>query len=136
MKKAFTMIELIFVIVILGILSAIAIPRLSATREDATQSAILSDYKSIVTSISADAMANGRMMDLTSMYSVGGTILSVSSTVIEIGDSHGSSLVCVKLDVSDGKDINVTIENRTDNCALFDREASQEVSVLGFQVTR
>lgn len=32
---AFTMIELIFVIVVLGILSAIAIPRLAATRDDA-----------------------------------------------------------------------------------------------------
>jgi len=35
MRKAFTMIELIFVIVILGILAAIAIPRLAATRDDA-----------------------------------------------------------------------------------------------------
>ena len=35
MKKAFTMIELIFVIVILGILAAVAIPKLAATRDDA-----------------------------------------------------------------------------------------------------
>ena len=35
MKKAFTMIELIFVIVIIGILVAVAIPKLSATRNDA-----------------------------------------------------------------------------------------------------
>jgi prepilin-type N-terminal cleavage/methylation domain-containing protein len=35
MKKAFTMIELIFVIVILGILGAIAIPKLSGIRDDA-----------------------------------------------------------------------------------------------------
>ena len=35
MKKAFTMIELIFVIVILGILAAVAIPKLNATRDDA-----------------------------------------------------------------------------------------------------
>jgi len=35
MKNAFTMIELIFVIVILGILSAVAIPRFAATRTDA-----------------------------------------------------------------------------------------------------
>jgi len=35
MKKGFTMIELIFVIVILGILAAVAIPKLAATRGDA-----------------------------------------------------------------------------------------------------
>lgn len=34
-KSAFTMIELVFVIVVLGILAAIAIPKLSGTREDA-----------------------------------------------------------------------------------------------------
>lgn len=34
-KQAFTMIELIFVIVILGIIAAVAIPKLNATRDDA-----------------------------------------------------------------------------------------------------
>ena len=34
-RSAFTMIELIFVIVVLGILAAIAIPKLSVTRDDA-----------------------------------------------------------------------------------------------------
>jgi len=35
MKKAFTMLELTFVIVIIGVLSAIAIPKFAATRDDA-----------------------------------------------------------------------------------------------------
>ena len=35
MKKAFTMIELIFVIVVIGILAAIAVPKFAATRDDA-----------------------------------------------------------------------------------------------------
>lgn len=35
MKQAFTLIELIFAIVIIAILAAIAIPKLSATRDDA-----------------------------------------------------------------------------------------------------
>lgn len=34
-RPAFTMIELVFIIVVLGILSAVAIPRLAASRDDA-----------------------------------------------------------------------------------------------------
>jgi len=40
MKKAFTMIELIFMIVILGILATVIVPKLSATRDDADVSQI------------------------------------------------------------------------------------------------
>ena len=35
MRKAFTMIELVFVIVVIGILAAIAVPKFAATRDDA-----------------------------------------------------------------------------------------------------
>ena len=40
MKNGFTMIELIFVIVILGILTTVAIPKLIATRDDASTAAL------------------------------------------------------------------------------------------------
>lgn len=47
-RNAFTMIELIFVIVILGILATVAIPKLAATRDDAK---IATKVHSIVTGI-------------------------------------------------------------------------------------
>jgi len=46
-KKAFSMIELVFVIVILGILASVAIPKFAATRTDAEISKARADIASI-----------------------------------------------------------------------------------------
>ena len=59
MKKGFTMIELIFVIVILGILASVAVPRLAATREDAEVSATVANLRTLVSDASSYYVANG-----------------------------------------------------------------------------
>ena len=46
-KNAFTMLEMIFVIVVLGILAAVAVPRFSASKTDATISKGKADVASI-----------------------------------------------------------------------------------------
>jgi general secretion pathway protein G len=58
-KKAFTMIELIFVIVILGVLSAVAIPKLMATKDDANMVKEISNAKQIMQNASAEYISQG-----------------------------------------------------------------------------
>jgi type IV pilus assembly protein PilA len=48
-KKGFTLIELLIVVVIIGILAAIAIPRFGETRERAFRSSIVSDLRNVQT---------------------------------------------------------------------------------------
>ena len=59
MKKGFTMIELIFVIVILGILASVAIPRLHGTRGDAWITTTAANLRTLVSDINAYYVAKG-----------------------------------------------------------------------------
>ena len=58
-KKAFTMIELIFVIVIIGILAAVAVPRLSATRDDAKIVKSVANLRTFVMDVKSYYATNG-----------------------------------------------------------------------------
>ncbi len=53
-RNAFTMIELIFVIVVIGILSAVAVPKLAATRDDATVVRARSTVAAVRSAVSAE----------------------------------------------------------------------------------
>ena len=60
MKKGFTMIELIFVIVILGILASVAIPRLAGTRTDAEVATTISNLRTLLSDASGYYVAHGK----------------------------------------------------------------------------
>ena len=53
MRKGFTMIELIFVIVILGVLATVAVPKLTTTREDAEVAKAATNLTTLIGDIGA-----------------------------------------------------------------------------------
>lgn len=57
MRRAFSMLELVFVIVILGILASIAIPKFSSTRGEAEAVSISSDLTQALSAIQREVFA-------------------------------------------------------------------------------
>ena len=95
-RNAFTMIELVFVIVVLGILAAIAIPKFAATRDDAQIAKGRSDVAAIRAAIVSERQ--GRLMRGESGYinklHSSSTILfdgNGSSTLLQYGIAAGDS---------------------------------------------
>ena len=75
-KKAFTMIELVFVIVVIGILAAIAVPKFAATRDDATITKAMATIGSVRSALAIERqkrILRGNFVAITSLNSTDAT---------------------------------------------------------------
>ena len=113
MKRAgFTMIELIFVIVILGILAAVAIPKLAATRTDAQVSKVATEAATLVSELGTFYTAQGTFegkdsADITNIsLKTADSALADNDTLV-LGDDNNKTCITVTFNnVADG---NITV---------------------------
>ena len=125
MKKGFTMIELIFVIVILGILASVAIPRLAATREDAEISAAVANLRTLVSDASAYYTAKGEFPSNVKWNEITNVPLAVNGTntnaVGTNSGSGGSSTATAHLKVGGKNCIGVALVNKNGTTPAYIR---------------
>ena len=121
MKRAgFTMIELIFVIVILGILAAVAIPKLSATRTDAQVSKLSSNLATVVSDLGSHYTSKGNFTgnwdDLTNVQltsdNAGKTTASgtawATGKAVYLGSGATAAKTCFSISATTDGNVSVT----------------------------
>lgn len=130
LRKAFTMVELIFVIVILAILGAVAIPKLNATRNDAINATIAQNIMTGAGEIASYAMSHGQTTADLSLMSHAISSMMPEQAVVDSGNHkvnfpRGSINDCVSIRV----DVGINEENLT----MSSGNAGSDSDCLGLQ---
>jgi prepilin-type N-terminal cleavage/methylation domain-containing protein len=105
MKKAFTMVELIFVVVIIGILASILIPKFSISRDDALIAKNSEYIMGIMIEISTYITVKGESRnDLSEMSSIIETLKTQNRIIIDSSTKSakvkiGEEMGCITIDI-------------------------------------
>jgi general secretion pathway protein G len=128
LKKGFSIIELIFVIAVLGIIAAVAVPKLLDTRSSAIVSTIKQDISTITTSIQSHYMINNEITKISDSVNINTSTWNVSDLKVEFISEENE---CVTIAIISSKlDVTIDQESSTICKKLYDsgiRDVSYEL---------
>jgi prepilin-type N-terminal cleavage/methylation domain-containing protein len=111
MQKAFTLIELIFTILIIAIISAVAVPKLTDYLSKSTSTTISQDVKTITNSIQQKYLLDGSIDKITDSVNINEKYWTITDKEVKYTDS---SKDCVSIKVEDNNLI-VSIDSNSSN---------------------
>jgi len=106
-KKAFSLIEMMFAIIIIAIIASIAVPKLMGSKDDATVSTIKQDIQTITSSIQTYYMINGKIDKISDSIILNSNIWDISDQSVVYKEDDKD---CVTIKIEDKK-LYISIDN-------------------------
>ena len=108
MKSAFSLLELIFAIVILGIVASFAIPKYIDTKDSALVSTIKRDVNTAVNSIQSYYLLNQKIEKISDAMTINNTNWTVTDT--KLTDKNSCLSLVIKTSTGEAKSIEVSVD--------------------------
>lgn len=103
-RKGFTLIELLIVVVIIGILAAIAIPKFAATKDKAKLASVKTDLRNVMTAQEAYFSDYATYGTFAQLQAASNFSLSSGNTMTVTGASNGYTATATNTTISTGID--------------------------------
>ena len=115
LKKGFSLIELIFVIAVLGILAAIAVPKLLDSRTSAIVTTVKQDISTITNSIQSYYMLNNGITNITDSVNINESTWNVENKSVTFSSD---SVDCVTIKVIGTQLVVDIVESEVDSNSI------------------
>jgi general secretion pathway protein G len=106
-KLAFSLMELIFIIVVMGIIASVALPKLMETKTSAVVSAIKQDISTVTTSVLSYYLVNGKIDKISDAVTLNSSTWDIEDLEIRYVEDTN---ICVSIKV-ESKKLIVSIDN-------------------------
>ena len=106
-KNAFSIIELIFTIVVIGIIASVAVPKLMSTKTSAQVASLKQDITTITTSIQSYYLVNGNIDKISDAINVNSSVWDILDTEVKFVEN---TKTCISIKI-DGTNLNMTIDS-------------------------
>ncbi len=117
MKNAFSLLELIFSIVILSIIASFAVPKYLNTKDYALASTIKRDVISLTTSLQSYYLLNRKIDKISDAITLNSTNWEISDKKIVFKEN---GVICVNFSVENGKISIEVLKNSSSVCTKLD----------------
>ncbi|KAB7884552.1 prepilin-type N-terminal cleavage/methylation domain-containing protein [Poseidonibacter ostreae] len=125
MKKGFSLLELIFAIVVIGIIASFAIPKYLDTRDSALVSTLKRDISTAITSIQSYHLQNGSISKISDAVTLNTTNWTIEDLKITYQDNTTD---CAIIEVKESK-LNLTVSaDAGDICKKLDEAGIKTTS--------
>ena len=112
MKSGFSLLELIFAIVILGIVASFAVPKYLDTKDSALASTLKRDVSTATTSIQSYYLLNQKIDKISDAITVNNINWTLSDTDTKITDKNACLELEIKTSDADVKSLELTVDTK------------------------